>query len=243
MVETIKASLSGRHQLIARLRQQGDAASAKLVYLLGLPPCTCLVPVDLVVAPVELVDVTPPACDLVAQVLAAGPGVKELEGIISLSQLALDKTHGHNNLLPILQLNLCEGPFGAGPGASLAWDNRLDIGLQARWNLTQLCQTEQKREIIRSRKMQAVYNYEDLKGKLAAGVAEARGAILFGREQIGLAAGQIRNASESYRLARSGCRRTWSRPATCCWRSATWSRRTSTSCRRSAPTTRRRCGS
>jgi outer membrane protein TolC len=49
--------------------------------------------------------------------------------------------------------------------------------------------------------MQAVYNYEDLKGKLAAAVTEARASILYGREQIGLAAGQIKNASESYRLS------------------------------------------
>jgi outer membrane protein TolC len=201
LVESAKATLSGRQQLSARLKQQGNAASAKLVYLLGLPPGTCLQPVDLILAPVELVDSSPAVCDLVAQALANGPGVRELEGIVSLVQLAMEKTHGAHNLLPTVQLNVFEGPFGAGPGGSLAWDNRLDIGLGFRWNLTQLCQTEFKRSLIRTKQAQAMLNYEDLKGKLAAGVAESKDAILFGREQIGLAAGQIRHASESYRLA------------------------------------------
>lgn len=201
VVEGVKAALSNRQQLVSGLRQKGNAASAKLVYLLGLPPGTCLVPVDPLLSPVELVDTSPAACDLVAVALSNGPGVRELEGILAVAEMALEKTHGIHNLLPTVQFNLFEGPFGAGPGTSLAWANRLDAGLQVKWNLTQLCQTEFKRTLIRSRQAQVVLNYEDLKGKLAAGVTESRDAILFGREQIGLAAGQIRHASEGYRLS------------------------------------------
>lgn len=201
LVEALRATLSNRQQLSAKLKQQGQAASAKLVYLLGLPPGTCLQPVDAILAPIELVDVTPTACDLVAQSLSNGPGVRELEGMLALVQMAADKANGPHNLLPSIQLNVYEGAFGAGPGATLNWDNRLDVGLQFRWNLTQLCQTEYQRNLIRSKQAQVMYNYEDLRGKLAAGVTESRDAILFGREMIGLAAGQIRHASESYRLS------------------------------------------
>lgn len=201
LVEGIKATLSHRHQLLSRLRQNGNAASAKLVYLLGLPPGTCLKPVDLVLAPIELVDATPLACDLIEQAWTGGPGIRELQGILGTVELALEKTSGSHNLLPAIQFNVFEGPFGAGPGASLQWDNRLDIGLQFRWNLTQMCQTESKRNLIRSKQAQVMLTYEELKAKLALGVQESRDSILAGREQIGLATSQIEHANESYRLS------------------------------------------
>jgi outer membrane protein TolC len=199
VVDANKATMHNRLHQIARLKQQGDAASAKLVYLLGLAPCTSLVPMDTVLAPIELVDTTPAVCDLVMQAMANGPGIRELEGLITMAHLAMEKTCDIHNCLPTIQFNLQEGPFGAGPGGSLAWDNRLDVSLGVRWNLTQLCQTEVKRSLIRSRQTQTMLSYEDLKGKLAAGVTEARGAILSGREQIGYTAAQVKHANESYR--------------------------------------------
>ncbi|MFM7148337.1 MAG: TolC family protein [Gemmataceae bacterium] len=201
LVEAIKAALTHRQQTRAKLRQQGNAASAKLVYLLGLPPGTCLNPVDLIFAPFELVDVTPTVCDLVNQAWTHGPGIRELEGLLNIAQMALDKSYGPHNMLPVLQVNLMEGPFGAGPGGTVNWDNRFDLGLQVKWNLTQACQTEFKRNLIRSKQTQAMLNYEELRGKLALGVTESRDSILAGREQIGLAGSQIRHASENYRLS------------------------------------------
>ncbi len=43
--------------------------------------------------------------------------------------------------------------------------------------------------------------YEDVRGKLAAGVQEAHGSIITGREQIGLSKGEIQSASNSYRAS------------------------------------------
>ncbi|MFO0841008.1 MAG: TolC family protein, partial [Gemmataceae bacterium] len=169
-------------------------------YLLGLPPGTCLVPVDALTS-VELVDVTPLPCDLIARAYSTGPGIREMQGIVDTVSKALEATYGPNNLLPALQANLCEGPFGAGPGGSLAWDNRFDFGLQFKWNLTQLCQTEAKRNLIRSKQAQAMYSLDDVKNKLALGVTEARDSVYAGREQIGLATGQIRHADESYKVS------------------------------------------
>lgn len=200
LVESIKSTLSNRQQVASRLRQNAQAASAKLVYLLGLPPGTCLQPVD-VLAPVELVDTTPPPCDLIARAYTNGPAVREMEGVIDTVARALEKTYTHHNLLPSIQANLAEGPFGAGPGGSLAWDNRFDLGLQFRWNMTQLCQTEGKRILIRSKQAQVMYSLDEVKNKLALGVTESRDSILAGREQIGLATGQIRHADKSYRVS------------------------------------------
>jgi outer membrane protein TolC len=201
LAQSLRASLQNRAATRARLRQQAGAASAKLVYLLGLAPEACLVPVDHGLVPVELIDSTPPACELVEQALAYGPGVRELEAIAGVIQLGIDKSYGLHNLLPTFQVCVFEGAFGAGPGASLAWDNRLDVGLQARWNLTQLFRTPELRLQAQSRLAQAHYTLADVRGKLAAGVKEARDAILAGREQIGLATAQIKNASDSYELS------------------------------------------
>jgi outer membrane protein TolC len=199
MVESVQAVLNARQQTLAKLKQQTSAASAKLVYLLGLPPETVLIPMDKVLAPIDLVDVSVPVHDLVAQALTNGPAVRELEGMLSVIQLGIDKSYGLHNLLPSLKICAMEGLFGAGPGGDMAWDNRLDIGVQVRWNLTQLAHAEHRRAQARSKQLQAMYNYDDVRGKLAAGVQDARDTIIFDREQIGEARSEIKNASESYK--------------------------------------------
>jgi outer membrane protein TolC len=201
LVEGVRSALVNSDVTISRLRQQGNAASAKLGYLLGLPSALCLVPVDAALVPIDLVDANPPTEQLVALALANGPGVHELEGLLGVIQGGIAEASSLKSLLPSVQLNVFEGPFGAGIGSSLSWDNRLDIGLQARWNLTQLATARQQRRIAESKLHQVQLSYLDLRGKLTAGVEEARDAILNNREQIGLAAGQIRHASEGYRLS------------------------------------------
>ncbi len=200
MTKSIRASLINHHQMASRLRQKANAASAKLVYLLGLPPGTCLHPIDHL-TPIELVDTSAPPCDLIAKSFTNGPGVQEMQAILDTVARTLEKTYGPYNYLPTVQANISEGLFGAGPGASLAWDNRFDFGLQVRWNLTNLSQTEAKRNVIRSKQAQAMYNYDEVRNKLALGVTEARDTIFAGREQIGLATSQIVQAGESYELS------------------------------------------
>src|SRR5262249_53426220 len=72
LAESLRASLRNRDATRAKLRQQAAAASAKLVYLLGLPPEACLVPVDHGLVPVELLDSAPPGLRLGR----AGAGVR-----------------------------------------------------------------------------------------------------------------------------------------------------------------------
>ncbi len=198
LVEGVQAVLNSRQQALAKLKQQRSAASAKLVYLLGLPPETVLVPMERVLGPIELVDVTPPVHDLVAQALATGPAVRELEGMLGVIQTGIDKSYGLHNLLPSLKVCALEGLFGAGPGSDMTFDNRFDFGVQVRWNLTQLAHAEHMRAQARSKQLQAMYNYDDVRGKLAASVQDARGTIIYGREQIGLSRDEIKNAGESY---------------------------------------------
>ncbi len=200
LAESVAAELAGTSQAEARLRQQGDAASAKLAYLLGIDPQCPMVPVDEGLAPISVVDATPAASALVAEALSHGPGVHELQELLAAIDCGMAELEGPKKFLPTLDLCVGEGAFGAGPDSSLTWDNRFDVGVQARWDLMELFKAKDEKRLAESKRRQVELTYDDLRGKLTLGVVEAREAILSGRTQIEQASEQVRRASESYRL-------------------------------------------
>lgn len=203
MVEGIRVELNGRRQARARLRQQGDAASLKLAYLLHLDPHAQLFPVDKTFVPIELVDPAEPTEKLVSLALTNGPGVQELQGMLAVVMEGINYFHSPTRYLPTIQLNMAEGAFGAGPGGSLAWDNRWDLGLQARWNLTEALTIRERKNIAYSKLRQVELAQQDLHAKLTLGVKESREAILSGREQLGQGETMIKHAAEYYRLSKA----------------------------------------
>jgi outer membrane protein TolC len=104
--------------------------------------------------------------------------------------------------MPVFEMRMIEGAFGAAPGDALTWDNRWDMSLQMRWNLTDLCTRCEKRRIADAQRQQAHLAYEDLKAKLAAGVQEARETILGGSEEIRRGIEQVRYAQDARKLSR-----------------------------------------
>jgi outer membrane protein TolC len=201
LVEALQADQADRDLLKGRLRQQGNAASAKLAYLLGLPPEACLVPVDTALVPVDLIDANHSVKELATQAMTNGPGVRELEGMLAVIQNALAKSGCKEDLIPKIEFCVGEGWFLAGPGGNLTGDNRLDIGLQVRWDLTQMLTAKERRMVAESKLHQVQLTKEDLQAKLLAGVRESRDVILSGGRQIGLASEQIRRASKAYELS------------------------------------------
>ncbi len=201
LVEALKSGLRQRDYQAAQLRAQGNTASAKLVYLLGLPPLTCLVPVDAVFVPFELIDASTPTAELVKIAGTQGPTVQELEALVGTIQSGIDQSYSARQLLPTVQLGVYEGLFGAGVGGSLSFDNRFDLALQMKWNLTQLFSAESQRRLARSSRDQAQWTLQEARGKLAAGVQEAQQSILSGRERISVSMEQVKHASDSYRLS------------------------------------------
>jgi outer membrane protein TolC len=201
LVEGFEADVIGLRQTIVKLRQQGDAAGLKLAYLLGIGPGVRLVPVDSKLIAVELIDPNTPAEQLVSRALAEGPGVRELEGLLSVITSAREKAKGPGRFLPAVEVRALEGAFGAGPGGTLDWDNRFDLGVQARWNLTDLFTAADQKRLADSRIQQAQLTYQDVRAKLAAGVEEARAASLSGREEIDLAGEAVRHADQGYQLS------------------------------------------
>ena len=196
-VERVKAEILARRQTIARLQSQARGASYKLVYLLGLDPCTELIPVDTAPVPIALVDVGPCTDALVAQALTGGPGIQELSSLVNLVEDAVRRSRSAARFMPTVEVNLVEGAFGAGPGSSLDYDNRFDLGIHLRWNLTDLCYQNEKHRMASAQREQAHLAYQDLRAKLTAGVQEARESILSGKEQIDLGQKQIEHAEKA----------------------------------------------
>jgi outer membrane protein TolC len=200
-VSRLRTELTARRQFTSRLRQQAAAASAKLAYLLGLDPQTVLVPVDGKLTPLDLVDVSQPVEQLIARATTTGPGVRELDGLINLIHESIAQANSRARLVPVVEVRMAEGAFGAGPGASSTWDNRWDLGLQVRWNLTDLIGRCDKQRLADLKLHQAQLAQQDLRGKLTLGVQESRETIVAGREQIPLGQQQIDQAREAFRLS------------------------------------------
>jgi outer membrane protein TolC len=201
LIEGVRAEMTGRRQAMAKLHQQGDAASAKLAYLLGMDPLTQLVPTDDAPAPIEVVDASPDPTALVDRALTAGPGVHELQALLGVLQDGMAQLQGPKRFVPRIGLTAVEGAFGAGPGSRLDWDNRFDLGITARWNLTEFITAHEQRRLACSRLQQAQLSYKDLRGKLGLSVEEARTAILSGREQIKLGEEQVQHAGRTFELS------------------------------------------
>jgi outer membrane protein TolC len=202
-VEAVRIRVQQRafQRRLASVREQAKRASAKLAYLLGVDPDLTLVPVDQKLAPLRLVDVSPAVNDLVAQALRSGPGIQEMEGLLALIHESMAKACGPGKYLPVLEMRMIEGGFGTGPGDSMTWDNRWDLGLQARWNLMEWVTAHDRQRVLEAKTEQAHLAFQDLRGKLTAGVKEAREAIVGGQEQIHLAQEQVNEARRVHDLS------------------------------------------
>lgn len=200
-VARIQAQMKARQIARLELRQQGNRAAVKLVYLLGLDPASTLVPVDERLVPFELVDAKPPAEELVSQALTSGPGIHEMENILSLAHESEDKARGALKYMPVLELRAAEGAFGTGPGSRSDWDNRFDAGLTAKWSLSDLFTCRDRQRILDAKTVQAHLAFQDLRAKLTAGVQEAREVILGSQQLLQLSQEQIDEARRAYRLS------------------------------------------
>ncbi len=199
-VELIRAEADANQMALLKLRQLAEASSAQLAYLLGVAPGTQFEPVDAALAPFALVDASPPLEVLVERAVHSGPGVREVEGLLELVHNTLAQLNGPCQYAPVLELRMAEGPFGAGPGASLAWDNRFDVALQARWNLGGLATAKQVQRAAETRLAQAQLTLDDLRAKLSAGVQEARETVLGAGGQIRHGQQVVEHAEKSYQL-------------------------------------------
>lgn len=201
-VHRIEAELDGLKYKASELEGEALQASAKLTYLLGLDPCVVLMPVDAWLVPIPLIDISVPTCELVARALANGPGIHAMEGLLSLVQQSIERAQGPGRFLPVFEARTAEGGFGAGPGDDFRWDNRWDLGLQARWNLNELVALRQRREVTHAQLQQLHLSYDDLRRKLSAGVQGTQAALGHGYDEMHHSEEQVRHARQAYDLSR-----------------------------------------
>jgi len=161
----IRAEIAAFQANISHFDTQVAAASAKLVYLLALDPCTALLPVDMRLLPIDLIDATMPACDLVAKALAQGPGIRELEGLVGVT----DEAMAHCQIF---------------------------------WVLIYCKVAHEAKRIAEAQQAEAHLAYEDLRGKLTAGVQESRETILNGIDEMRRGGQQFNHSGEARQLSK-----------------------------------------
>jgi outer membrane protein TolC len=202
-VERVEAELRSHRLVLRKLHEGDDAAAAKLRYLLGIDPGCVLVPIEMHLMPLDLIDAHQPAPVLIDRALTQGPGVRELEGLLRLIDETRAAAQGPGRFMPALELCMNEGAFGTGTGSRMNWDNQLNLALSVRWNLTEALTARERKRQSDLQAAQAHTSYHDLRGRLTLGVTEARGAILSGQDQVGLAQEQVRYAEKAYELSAS----------------------------------------
>jgi outer membrane protein TolC len=199
--DNVAADLAGQQLVVRQMRQAAAAASARLKYLLGLDPCAELIVMDPQIVPLKLVDADRPTCDLVNEALANGPGVYEMEGLLALIQSAMEKARGPGRFMPTFGVCAEEGLFGGGPGDDPRYDNRLDMRIYAKWNVTELFTARDKERAALAKQAQAHFGYQDLRGRLTMGVEEARAVSQSSAAQLPLARQQIEFARAAHKAS------------------------------------------
>ena len=200
-VARIQADFHGQQQLTRKFREASVVAAAKLIYLMGLDPASELAIMDRSLVAFTLVDAEKPGQELVAMAEQNGPGIREVAGLLQTIQEANAQANGPAAMLPVFDLRVAEGGFGSGPGGTMDWADRFDLGLQLRWNITDWCTRREQQRLRHAQMSQAHLTFHDVRAKLTLGVQEAREIILSSRDQMNI--GQHRLAHASDALERS----------------------------------------
>jgi outer membrane protein TolC len=197
-VPRIRGELNGQDFTIRKLREGARAAAVKLLYLLGLDPSAELVLLDRQLVAFQLVDPYASLEQLVQEAVTKGPGVRELEGLLNLIHEAACKAQGPGKYLPTFDIRMGEGVFGAGAGSRSTWDNRFDVVLQARWNLTPLFSAQERKRVAQAKMQQVHLSMDDLRRKLTMGVQEAYEATRGAQERMRHAERQVAQEKDAH---------------------------------------------
>jgi len=174
----IEGQLDYQQRVQKKLRGLIESLSAKLCYLLGLDPHTQLVPADSQMAALNLVDARQSVDALVAQAVANGPGVRELDGILCAINSGIETSKGLGRFAPIIALQLDESAFGANAvGGAFNFADRFDMGVAAKWKISDLLLADKKRAVATNQICQVQLAAQELRAKLTMGVHEAKSTI------------------------------------------------------------------
>ncbi len=200
-VARVQTQVMAQKQILRQLEAGFTKASAKLAHLLGIDPNALLVPMDAKLVPFNLVGPEVPVEHLVAEAMTNGPGIREIQGLLALINQTQERSQGLGRFLPVLELRMAEGAFGAGAGSAMDWDNRLDVALQARWNLKNYFTAQSRKRAAMAKMQQAHLNYDYIQSKLTLGVQEATQSIQSNLDQMEFGKKQISHAESAFKLS------------------------------------------
>ena len=199
-VSRAKAEAAYWQQLVETARRNTIKKSAALARLVRLPPQVQLMPIEVSVVPVDLVDADSPVDVLVARGLASRPEISRQDAIAQAAGWRSNQ-EDWRPWLPHVQIGVSAGSFGGGPSTTFNQGGRSDVDLLAVWELENFgLGTNAKRRLRQSQHYQAELASEIVRDHIAEEIVSAAADVNGLRRQIKLAQGAIAPAEQSYAL-------------------------------------------
>jgi outer membrane protein TolC len=194
-----QTELALRTNDVQRADEAVRVGSARLAQLLSMDPTTTLAPQELSVAPIELVDGSAPAQQLVATGLSNRPEMRESGHLVNeaVERLRREK---FAPLLPSVLLGVSYGGMSGGLGGELRdFGDRLDADMVAYWEVRNLGLGERAvRREASSRVSQARLQQVAVMDRVAREIVEAQAQVQSRSAQIETAKQAIESAEASY---------------------------------------------
>ena len=180
-------------------RRQNFAHSAELARLLRLDPRVELVPADVNMVPVHLIDPSTPIEELMSWGMSSRPELSQAAALTA-SSFERMRQEKWRPLLPNVQVGASAGSFGGGP--STGFDNqggRSDVEALAFWEVENLgLGTMGARRQTASQLRQAEFQSQWIRERVAAQIVTASSDVNNYGQQIESAIKSVKTAGQSY---------------------------------------------
>ncbi len=189
-----------RENIVKRASAEIEVASTELARLLSGDPTILLLPREVTVVPIELVQSDIPPRDLVATGLSNRPELRENRALVQEAIQRL-KREKFSPLLPSVVMGMSYGALGGGQGSYMGqFGDRIDFDLALWWEVRQLGLGERAvRNENRSRIEQARWRHVQLMDQVAQEITQAFVQSRARRSQVDVAREGLEFAVDSHR--------------------------------------------
>lgn len=189
-----------RENIVKRATAEIEVASTELARLLSGDPTILLLPQEVTVVPIELVQSDSPPRDLVATGLSNRPELRENRALVQEAIQRL-KREKFSPLLPSVVMGMSYGALGGGQGSYMGqFGDRVDFDVALWWEVRQLGLGERAlRNENRSRIEQARWRHVQLMDQVAQEVTQAFVQSRARRAQVNVAREGLEFAVDSHR--------------------------------------------
>ena len=188
--------LAGR---IAEARENVDVMSARLAHALSVDSGQDIIPMDPMIAPIELVSMERDKGALISNGLAARPELKELQALVAAACNRYQRQK-FSPFVPSVLLGLSAGGFGGDTGNAInSVDDRYDFDAMVTWEIRNLGFGERSaRRRSEAQVQQAMLRKVKLIDDVARQISEAHSQVVHRRERMAVTQQSIQSAMDSY---------------------------------------------